>query len=110
MDIFTNQLTRVVNLPIKPAKLKVKAPTKEAASAKLNEDPNHLENHNTYLSDEEHYYSDAQSVRASQRELFANANANADLTSTITNKPKKNADGTGSKKDNKVTRHLDLYA
>lgn len=112
MDIFTTQLTRVVNLPIKPAKLKVKAPTKEAASAKLNEDPDHLENHNTYLSDDEHYYTDAQSVNAPQRELFANANANAnaDSTSTIANKPQKNADGTASKKDNKVTKHLDLYA
>jgi hypothetical protein len=110
MDIFTTQLTRVVNLPIKPVKLKVKAPTKEAASAKLNEDPDHLENHNTYLSDDEHYYIDAQSVKAPQRELFANANANADSTSTIANKPQKNADGTASKKDNKVTKHLDLYA
>lgn len=49
MDIFTTQLTKVQPVPIKPEKLKVKALVKEAASAKLTDDIDHLENHESYL-------------------------------------------------------------
>ena len=49
MDIFTTQLTRVVPVPIKPTQLKVKALVKDAASTKLKEDPDHLENHEYYF-------------------------------------------------------------
>ena len=49
MDIFTTQLTKVQPVPIKPEKLKVKALVKEAASPKLTDDVDHLENHETYL-------------------------------------------------------------
>jgi hypothetical protein len=114
MDIFTAQLTRVVNLPIKPAKLKVKAPKKEAASTKLSQDLDHLENHNAYFSDEEHSFADAdadadadaEKVKTQQLELFANF----DSASVIANKFQKNTDGTVLKKDKKVSKHLDLYA
>jgi len=53
MDIFTTQLTRVVPVPIKPASLKVKALLKDAASPKLREDHDHLENHDNYFDDDE---------------------------------------------------------
>ena len=49
MDIFTTQLTRVVPVPIKPTEMKVKALLKEAATGKLKEDPDHLENHDYYF-------------------------------------------------------------
>ncbi|MCJ8322010.1 MAG: hypothetical protein MJK12_20420 [Colwellia sp.] len=49
MDIFTTQLTRVVPVPIKPTNLKVKALLKEAATGKLKDDPDHLENHEYYF-------------------------------------------------------------
>jgi len=49
MDIFTTQLTRVVPVPIKPTNLKVKALLKEAATSKLKDDPDHLENHEYYF-------------------------------------------------------------
>jgi hypothetical protein len=49
MDIFTTQLTRVVQVPIKPASLKVKALLKEAGTSKLKEDHDHLENHDYYF-------------------------------------------------------------
>lgn len=45
MDIFTTQLRRVVQAPIKPSNNKVKAPTKEPASTELTEDFDHLEHH-----------------------------------------------------------------
>lgn len=48
MDIFTTQLTRVVQTPIKPASLKVKALLKEARIGKLKADHDHLENHQYY--------------------------------------------------------------
>jgi hypothetical protein len=104
MDIFTTQLTRVVSLPIKPTNLKVKAPKKESANTKLGQDPDHLEDHNTYFSDEEHSFVDTEKVKTQQLELFAN------YDSAIVNKFQKNADGTALKKDKKVTKHLDLYA
>jgi len=50
MDIFTTVLTRVVPVPIKPANLKVKALLKEAATGGLKEDPDHLENHDYFVS------------------------------------------------------------
>jgi hypothetical protein len=56
MDIFTTQLTRVVPVPIKPASLKVKALLKDAANTKLNQDPDHLENHEYYFTKEEDQY------------------------------------------------------
>jgi len=49
MDIFTTQLTRVVQTPIKKANLKVKALRKEAGANKLKEDHDHLENHDYYF-------------------------------------------------------------
>ncbi|XPF93947.1 hypothetical protein ACM9HF_18340 [Colwellia sp. RE-S-Sl-9] len=45
MDIFTTQLRRVVQTPIKPANSKVKGPAKEPATAELTEDFDHLEQH-----------------------------------------------------------------
>jgi len=49
MDIFTTQLTRVMQTPIKKANLKVKALLKDAGTNKLKEDPDHLENHDYYF-------------------------------------------------------------
>lgn len=45
MDIFTTYLTRVVPVPIKSEKLKVKALVKDASSSPLSDDLLHLENH-----------------------------------------------------------------
>jgi hypothetical protein len=61
MDIFTTQLTRVVAVPIKPVSLKVKALAKDAATDKLTDDLDHLENHDQYFEkqdDEQHQTSE----------------------------------------------------
>jgi hypothetical protein len=42
MDIFTTQLTKVLQVPIKQRKLKVKALSKDAKTKSLNEDEDHL--------------------------------------------------------------------
>jgi hypothetical protein len=49
MDIFTTALTRVVPVPIKPASLKVKALTKEAATSDVTDDIDGLEHHEMYF-------------------------------------------------------------
>lgn len=49
MDIFTTALTRVVPVPIKSEKLKVKALLKESAINELTDDLDHLENHDSYF-------------------------------------------------------------
>ena len=56
MDIFTTQLTRIVPVPIKPLRIKVKALLKDAANTKLSQDPDHLENHEYYFTKEEDKY------------------------------------------------------
>ncbi|NQY63555.1 MAG: hypothetical protein HRT38_07425 [Alteromonadaceae bacterium] len=49
MDIFTTQLTRVVQTPVKKANLKVKALLKEAGISEFKEDHDHLANHVYYF-------------------------------------------------------------
>ncbi|MFQ3209305.1 MAG: hypothetical protein ACI9U5_001402 [Colwellia sp.] len=60
MDIFTTQLTRVVPVPIKPVRIKVKALLKDAANTKLSHDPDHLENHEYYFAKEDEQYHSCQ--------------------------------------------------
>lgn len=49
MDIFTTALTRVVQTPIKPDRVRVKALTKEPSLNDLTDDLDHLENHEQYV-------------------------------------------------------------
>jgi len=67
MDIFTTQLTRVVQTPIKPRNLKVKALLKEAANSKLSHDPDHLENHKYYFMREENQSHDEYQPQQSEQ-------------------------------------------
>jgi len=53
MDIFTTQLTRLIQTPIKPTTLKVKALLKEAGAGNLKEDLDHLENHDYYFGEQD---------------------------------------------------------
>lgn len=95
MDIFTTQLAKVVQLPIKPANLKVKALLKEAGTSKLKEDPDHLENHDNYFvekqKDNETKQENKQVVKSEEQlETTVDDNATDDET-----KPE--------------VKHLDLY-
>jgi hypothetical protein len=49
MDIFTTALTRVVQTPIKPDRVRVKALSKEPSLNELTDDLDHLENHEQYV-------------------------------------------------------------
>tara|TARA_B110000467_G_C18308808_1_gene476559 strand:+ start:1514 stop:1843 length:330 start_codon:yes stop_codon:yes gene_type:complete len=109
MDIFTTQLTRVVPVPIKPASLKVKALLKDAASTKLKEDHDHLENHEYYFEHggkkEDEYHHDPQENKEQAGNL---SEKDEPLLTKPTNEQ------VGDKSDKKETldkdKHLDLYA
>jgi hypothetical protein len=49
MDIFTTVLTRVVQTPIKPERVRVKALSKEPAMNESTDDLDHLESHEQYV-------------------------------------------------------------
>ena len=107
MDIFTTQLIRVFGLPIKPTNLKVNAPKKESANTKLSQDPDHLENHNTYFNDEEHFLlKESNKIKMQQPDILVNANS----VENINNKCHEDDIDTLPTVDKKVTKHLDLYA
>lgn len=114
MDIFTTQLTRIVPVPIKPASLKVKALLKDAASNKLSQDPDHLENHEYYFTSEDDQYHSSQqgagqeegSQQENIREEFASEHDELTTKKTIETE---NSDEQTDQKNNKP-KHLDLYA
>jgi hypothetical protein len=98
MDIFINQLKRIVQTPIKPSSAKVKAPVKEPAANTLTEDFDHLEHHEKYIDND----SDKES----------NSNHSEDKSSDNVNKdeiPEKDKDKTIIKKDDDEPPHLDIY-
>lgn len=100
MDIFTTQLTRTVPVPIKPASLKVKALLKEAANSKLNQDPNHLENHEYYFTSEKDQYHSSEQ----QQEPKKTKENTSELALDIPD------DDAESEKEPSKSKHLDLYA
>lgn len=105
MDIFTTQLTRVVPVPIKPTSLKIKALLKEAANSKLHQDPDHVEYHEYYFTNEEDQYHPSKQ-REEEKKHAENINTESDAEhKTGEVKPEKN-----SNDDEGNTKHLDLYA
>ena len=116
MDIFTTQLARVVQIPIKPANLKVKALLKDAAAGKLKEDLDHLENHDYYFakkksdqekddeqqSKQENQQKNKVAVKSDESELSHNAQLNDQKDGCI-----EVQDGITESKDG--TKHLDIY-
>jgi len=101
MDIFTTQLTSVVPVPIKPTSLKVKALLKEAATGKLKEDLDHLENHEYYFTTEEDQY------HGSEKEAEQSAEADSDEATTA---EEESTDETLTDAVLKKKKHLDIYA
>ena len=110
MDIFTTQLTRVVQEPIKPANIKVKALLKDAANAKLKEDPDHLENHEYYFtSDSDQYHSSKDGAKQEPKEQQAHPEEEEPAqTEVVTQKATESDTTTGAQKNK--PKHLDLYA
>lgn len=103
MDIFTTQLVRLVQIPIKPANLKVKALLKEARTSKLKEDPEHLENHNYYFdnkqTDNDTNEENEQELKPAEHKTVISDDKSADTTNDELTEPK----STGG------VKHLDLY-
>lgn len=107
MDIFTTQLTRVVPVPIKPTSLKVKALLKDAASTKLKEDHDHIENHEYYFEQEKAKGEQYHQGNQEKSELNAPEN-NESLATAPTNEEVQEKDQ--HKKNTGKDKHLDLYA
>ena len=99
MDIFTTQLTQVVQVPIKPATLKVKALLKEAGTTKLKEDHDHLENHDCYFIDKENDKEKKQENSTADEAEVTAQKAEADDDTQV--------ESTSETKDK--VKHLDLY-
>lgn len=78
MDIFTTAYIRRVRLPVKPAKLKVKALFKEPATAKLTEDLDHLEDHDQYSTDVRQQQGDRQTNEPSDSSIANENNTDAE--------------------------------
>lgn len=101
MDIFTTQLTRVVQTPIKATSLKVKALMKESGSGGLKEDLNHLENHQYYFVDEKKHREHKNTPKAEVNEEVKEGDGDLHLVQQAL-----------SKEDEEITddkNHLDLY-
>jgi hypothetical protein len=105
MDIFTTQLTRVVQTPIKATSLKVKALMKESGSGGLKEDLDHLENHQYYFVDEkkhrQHKNNPEAEVKEEQNEEVKGGDGDLHLVQEALNKDDEEII------DDK--NHLDLY-
>jgi len=113
MDIFTTQLTRIVQLPIKPASIKVKALLKEAANSKLHQDPDHLENHEYYFtSEEDQYHSNQHGTDHYSAEDDQNKQGDKTSISIESSSDKLDSDSSedNANKNKGGTKHLDLYA
>ncbi len=68
MDIFTTQLTRVVPARLKPAKLKVKGLVKDAKSRALDEEQDHLDDHERNTITQQYGQAHYQQELAKQKE------------------------------------------
>ena len=82
MDIFTTALTRVVQTPIKPDRVRVKALSKEPSLNELTDDLDHLENHEQYV-DLSKEHSDEQ--QSQQREKANEESSTVDSDEPVNN-------------------------
>jgi hypothetical protein len=113
MDIFTTVLTRVVPVPIKPARLRVKALEKEPSANALTDDADHLENHEHYIDSSK---DSSEQKKNKQQESHIDEmvddstnSLNDELSTVITHKeefihPKKD-----QKKTDEEVKHLDIF-
>ena len=102
MDIFTTQLAKVYQAPIKPGKLKVKSLKKEAKSRSLDEEKDHLigeaddyvENNHPHFTEEEEQatYENPHFIKKKVGSKSAQKNKSLD-----------------DKLDDQDTEHFDLY-
>jgi hypothetical protein len=108
MDIFTTALTRVVPIPIKPASLKVKALLKEAATSKLKEDFDHLENHDYYFSEQKLDNDNSKKKESKSGKSSEDKQAETTKVEVADNEHADNA-GEGVTVSKDGVKHLDLY-
>lgn len=72
MDIFTTQLTKVRQVPIKPNKLRVKSLSKDASASALDEEKDHLtgETQSPDLHPLAHVHEDEEDLEYTKQDIF----------------------------------------
>jgi len=113
MDIFTTVLTRVVPVPIKPERLRVKALSKEPSTNELTDDIDHLENHEQYIDlskDSSEQKKNKQAMPTIDEAVDGSANSQDDEASTaIINKQELTHPKQVQEKGVKDIKHLDIF-
>ena len=115
MDIFTTALTRVVQVPIKPKDLKVKALVKEAATRELEAELDHLESAGSFFIPgyhPEHHPSDEEKQHANKSQGEDNGKPDDDKQIAAQADAANKAIKSKAKPDEKPTDeppHLDIF-
>lgn len=113
MDIFTTVLTRVVPVPIKPERLRVKALSKEPATNELTDDIDHLENHEQYIDSSK---DSAEQKKNKQQGSYVNEVVdesstidNDEASKIVTHKEELTHPNKEQQQTDKVIKHLDIF-
>jgi len=113
MDIFTTVLTRVVPVPIKPERLRVKALEKEPSTNELTDDADHLENHEQYIDSSKD--SSEQKNKKQQKHAVdeivddSSNNLNDELSPAITHKEELIHPKEDQQQTDEDVKHLDIF-
>lgn len=112
MDIFTTQLTRVRQVPIKPSKLRVKSLAKEAKTRTLDEEKDHLDEHElntaTQQYAENYFRENAEEQDSSDSDLEHKLSQSAgEAAKASVNEDR--SDKTGADDDKNDHPHLDIF-
>ena len=104
MDIFTTQLTKVRQNPIKPEKLRVKSLNKDAAARSLDEEMDHLDEPQRDIDKaqqfEQHYHQSTDEPKEDEKV----AEQSVELKGSEQSKAKKTHDD-----DDTPLTHLDIF-
>lgn len=116
MDIFTTQLTKVRQQPIRPDKLRVKSLTKDAKARPLNEENDHLtgetQSPDLHIS---HYQHDDENDREKPQTASKSDDESTEQESTQQVNQKVTAVNPEEQADNdmakahKIKKHIDLF-
>lgn len=104
MDIFTTQLTKVRQTPIRPEKLRVKSLNKDVGTRALDDEKDHIEESQRDIAKAqqfEQHYSQAEKQQAEPQQTQENPNVEESLEKSSASKDDDDKD--------RPLEHLDIY-
>lgn len=107
MDIFTTQLTKIRQQPIKPEKLRVKSLKKDAQTRALNEEKDHLTGETQSPDLHITHYEHDDEANSSEPESYSLKSIKSETP--ISDGVDINDDEDENKKDAGENRHIDLF-